>query len=103
MAKYGIMRLKNQGKLYHRPMIIHYFVAILFDKKLKEITREGLERAKQQFIAIVSKYWYDRRFKRYQIVYILKDYETIFRKMYERFPQAPMSYNVFWKIMSSKK
>ena len=32
-----------------------------------------------------------------------KDYETIFRKMYERFPQAPMSYNVFWKIMSSKK
>ena len=62
-----------------------------------------MERAKQQFIAIVSKYWYDRRFKRYQIAYILKDYEMIFRKMYERFPKAPMSYNVFWKIMSGKK
>ncbi len=95
--------MKNQGKLYHRPSIIHYFAATLFDKKLEELTQEDLEKAKQQFIAIVSKYWYDRRFKRYQIVHILKDYEIIFGKMYKRFPQAPMSYNVFWKIMSGKE
>ena len=101
-TKYGMMRLRSQGKLYHRPTIIHYFAATLFDKELEDLTQEDLERAKQQFIAIVSKYWYDRRFKKYQIAHILKDYETIFRKMYERFPQAPTSYNVFWKIMSSK-
>jgi DNA invertase Pin-like site-specific DNA recombinase len=101
-TKYGIMRVKNEGRLYHRPSILHYFASVLFNKDVSELTKEDLERAKTQFIAIVSKYWYDKRFKKHQIASILKDYETIFKKLYEKYPQAPTSYQVFWKIMSGK-
>ncbi len=98
-TKYGMMRVKNEGKLYHRPTILHYFAATLFNKNLNELTKEDLEKAKTQFIAIVSKYWYDKRFKKYQIASILKDYEEIFKRMYKKFPQAPTSYVAFWRIM----
>ena len=98
-TKYGMMRVKNEGKLYYRPTILHYFASTLFDKELKELTKEDLEKAKIQFIAIVSKYWYDKRFKRYQIASILKDYEEIFKKMYKKFPHAPTSYISFYRIM----
>jgi outer membrane protein assembly factor BamD (BamD/ComL family) len=100
-TKYGIMRVKNEGRLYYRPSILHYFASILFNKDISKLTKEDLERAKTQFIAIVSKYWYDKRFKKHQIASILKDYETIFKKLYEKYPQAPTSYQVFWKIMKS--
>lgn len=98
-TKYGMMRVKNEGKLYHRPTILHYFAATLFDKELKELTKEDLEKAKIQFVAIVSKYWYDRRFKKYQIASILKDYEEIFKRMYKKFPHAPTSYLSFYRIL----
>ena len=74
-------RLKREGKLYHRPTILHYFTAVLLNKELDEITKEDIEKARTQFIAIVSKYWYDRRFKKHQIASILKDYERIFKKL----------------------
>ena len=101
-TKYGMMRLKAQGKLCHRPTILHYFASILFNKDVKKVTKEDVERAKPQFIAIVSKYWYDRRFKKHQIASILRDYESIFRKLYEKYPRAPTSYHAYWKIMSGR-
>ena len=100
-TKAGILRLKKEGKLFHRPTILHYFAATLFNKQISELTEEDLEKAKRQFVSIVSKYWYDKRFKKHQIAFILKDYEEIFKKMYNRFPNAPTSYNAFWRIMKS--
>lgn len=99
-TKAGMMRLKNEGRLYHRPTLLHYFAATLFNKDLSEITQEDLEKAKVRFEAIVSKYWYDSRFKKHRIAEILREYEDIFRKMYSKFRDAPTSYHAFWKIMS---
>jgi len=98
----GMARLKREGKLFHRPTILHYFTAVLFNKELHEITKEDVERAKTQFIAIVSKYWHDTRFKKHQIASILRDYERIFKKLYEKYPNAPTSYYAYWKIMSGR-
>ncbi len=83
------MRVKNEGRLYHRPSILHYFASILFNKDVSELTKEDLERAKTQFITIVSKYWYDKRFKKHQIASILKDYEAIFKKTVQEVSSCP--------------
>ena len=101
-TKYGMMRLRKEGKLFHRPTLLHYFTATLFNKDLSEVTQEDLKEAKVRFVAIVSKYWYDSRFKKHRIAEILREYEDIFKKMYSRFKDAPTSYHAFWKIMSGK-
>lgn len=98
----GMMRLKSEGKLYHRPTLLHYFASTLFNKDLSELTPEDLKEARVRFVAIVSKYWYDSRFKKHRIAEILKEYEDIFKKMYSRFKDAPTSYHAFWKVMSNR-
>ena len=101
-TKYGMMRLKNEGKLYHRPTLLHYFAATLFNKDVSEVTQDDLREARVRFISIVSKYWYDNRFKKHRIAEILREYEDIFRRMYSRFREAPTSYHAFWKVMSGR-
>jgi len=54
---YGLRRLKQEGKLYHKPSIVHYYAAVLFGKDLSELTKEEVERAKKLLREILQKYW----------------------------------------------
>jgi len=53
---YAMARLKREGKLYHKPSIIHYYATWLNNKNLNELTRKELESAGRQLKAIVKKY-----------------------------------------------
>ncbi|MHC1627886.1 MAG: recombinase family protein [Candidatus Nezhaarchaeales archaeon] len=96
-TRYGIARLKNEGKLYHKPTIVHYYAAWLYDKDFTELTKEELERARRQLIAIVKKYFKNPAYKRTQVGSLLAKNEL--REMYIRFPKAPKSYITFYRLM----
>ena len=46
-TRYGMARLREEGKLYHRPSLVHYYASWLYNKPLSEVTREELEKAKK--------------------------------------------------------
>jgi DNA invertase Pin-like site-specific DNA recombinase len=96
-TRYGLQKLKTQGKLYHRPGLPHYYGAWLFDKSPKELTREELEVAKKQLRAIILKYWNRPEIKRRRIGEILAKNEL--REMYIRFPDAPKSYWTYLRFL----
>ena len=94
-TRYGLQKLKAQGKLYHRPTLPYYYGAWLFDKKSpKELSKEEVEVAKRQLRAIILKYWNDPAVKKREIGEVLAKNEL--REMYIRFPKAPKSY---WSIL----
>jgi len=66
-TKYGLLKAKEQGKLYHKPTILHYYASWLFDKELSEVTKEDLNKAKKQLLAIIKKYWNNPGIKRTKI------------------------------------
>ena len=45
---YGLRRLKQEGKLYHKPSIVHYYASAIFGKDLAELTKEEVERAREK-------------------------------------------------------
>jgi len=96
-TRYAMARLKKEGKLYHKPSIIHYYAAWLYDKSLNELTRKELESAKRQLKAIVKKYWDDPVIKKTKIAEVLAKNEL--REMYIRFPRAPKKYITFYRLM----
>lgn len=96
-TKYGLLKAKEQGKLYHKPSIVHYYASWLFDKKLSEITQEDLNKAKKQLLAIIKKYWNNPGIKKTKIGEILAQNEL--REMYIRFPKAPRSYLTFKRFL----
>lgn len=92
----AMARLKEEGKLYHRPTILHY-LALYFSRKERfvDLTEEDIERAKEQlrrdfeFYVSVGVPWY--RIHRM----FLERYADLYRK----FPQAPRSYQAIVKVL----
>jgi len=97
----GLARLKSEGKLYHKPSIVHYYAAWLYNKSLSELTKKELENARRQLTQIVLKYWNNPAIKRKHIARILAQNEL--REMYVRFPQAPRSYLTFYRLLSLRE
>ncbi|ADT85233.1 recombinase family protein [Thermococcus barophilus] len=96
-TKYGLMRLKKEGKLYHKPSIVHYYAAWLYDKDFSELTKEELESARKQLVKIVKKYWDNPAVKKTKIGELLRQNEL--REMYIRFPKAPDSYFTWRRLL----
>ena len=98
-TKYGLAKLRREGKLFHRPNIIHYYASWLYDKEIKDLTKDELERAKKQLVAIVKKYWNNPNYKKSRIGEILAEREL--REMYVRYPKAPKSYVTFYRLIKN--
>jgi len=96
-TRYGIMRLKREGRLYHKPSILHYYAAWLYGKNVGEVTRDELEAAKRQLAAIVLRYWNDPAVKKTSLPELLMRNEL--REMYLRFPSAPKSYLSYYRLV----
>ena len=98
-TKYGLSRLKSEGKLYHKPSIAHYYASWLYNKPFNELDKREIEMAKRQLIQVVLKYWRNPSIKKTHIGKILEQNEL--REMYIRFPQAPRSYLTFLRLIKS--
>jgi len=82
-------RLKREGKLYHRPTVLHYLALYLSGKSsFAEITKEDLERVGEH-LRREFKHYVELRVPWYKIH---KLFLERYAEMYRRFPQAPRSY-----------
>ncbi len=86
----GMAKLKEQGKLYHRPDLLWYYTAWLLGKKLSDLTKDDLERARPQFCAILEKYIMNKAIKRQAIPELLRQNE--FYDLYKSFKNAPRTW-----------
>jgi len=100
-TKYGLFRVKKEGKLYHKPDLAYYYAAWLYNKELGNVTKEEYQVAKKQLIGIISKYWNCQSIKKTKIYSILANNEL--REMYIRFPKAPKSYITFYRLIQNNK
>ncbi len=98
-TKLRLARLKSEGKLYHKPSLIHYYASWLFGKGFKELTKKEFEIARKQLKSIVEKYWNNPAIKKRRIGEILEENEL--REMYIRFPKAPKDYLTFYRLMKT--
>lgn len=96
-TRYGIMRLKREGKLYHKPSLGHYYAAWLYNKSIGDVSNEEYMTALKQLRGIIKKYWDDPSIKRSRIAEILAKNEL--REMYIRFPNAPRTYITIYRIV----
>ena len=100
-TKYGLMRVKREGRLYHKPSIVHYYAAWLFEKNVGEVTMEEYENASKQLYHIIKKYWDDPAYKRTMIGEVLAKNEL--REMYIRYPQAPKDYLTIYRFIKRSR
>ncbi|HEW94188.1 hypothetical protein DRN87_03590 [Candidatus Geothermarchaeota archaeon] len=96
-TKYGLMRVKKEGRLYHKPDLIYYYAAWLYNKDLRDVTKEEYYNARRQLYNIIKKYWDDPRYKKSRIIEILSNNEL--KGMYMRFPKAPRKYITIYRLM----
>lgn len=100
-TKYGLAKVKKEGKLYHRPTLAHFYAAVLFDKEPEEVTREELELARRKLRNIIRKYW-DGPYKKIELWKVLAQAEL--KEVYERFPErAPKTYWAFYKYVKERE
>lgn len=97
-TRYGLERVKREGRLYHKPSIEHYYAAWLYNKNFKTLSKEEVETARRQLKKLVEKYWKNKAYKKTKIGEILANNEL--KQMFERFPQAPKSYLTFHRLFS---
>jgi len=98
-TRYGLLRVRREGKLYHKPDIVYYYASWIYGKKLGSIDQREYEAAKKQLVKIVERYWKDRTIKKTKIGELLSRNEL--REMYIRFPTAPKSYLTFYRLMNN--
>lgn len=109
-TKYGLARVRREGRLFHRPTILHYFAYLYTNKPLprteeerkgmfRKLSLEDLKFASRAFLIIVEKYWNDKKYPKTLISQVLKENDPIFRRLYEVFPQAPKSYYAYKKAI----
>lgn len=99
-TKYGMARLKKEGKLYHKPSLAHYYAAWLYNKGINEITKVEVDKARKRLREIISKYWNNSSIKKSEIINILVNKEL--RDLYIKFPKAPKSYISIYRLMKNK-
>ena len=89
-------RLKREGRIYHRPRLIHYIALWLSGKKeFKELTRDDVERAKQHVRKWLKQY-IDLGVPLYRIH---KMFLQQYRHIYHKYPQAPKSYQAVMRLV----
>ncbi len=98
-TKYGLLRVKREGRLYHKPDIVYYYASWLYDKDPGEVTREEYMAALKQLRNLVMKYWNDPSLKKTKISEILRRNEL--KGLYNRFPKAPKSYLTFYRLVNN--
>ncbi len=98
-TRYGLLRVKKEGRLYHKPSLAHYYVAWLYNKEVGQVTKEEYETAKKQLVSIIRKYWENPAIKKTRIPEILAKNELA--GMYQRFPQAPKDYLTFYRLVKN--
>ncbi len=98
-TKYGLQRVKREGRLYYKPTLVHYYAAWLFKKEVGEVTQEEVREAKEKLIAIIKSYWNRPEIKRTKIIDILMNNEL--KEMYQRFPKAPRSIVTIYRLMNN--
>jgi len=96
-TKRALARLKQEGRLYHKPSLVHYYAAWLYNKEIGQVTREEYETAKKQLASIIKKYWKNPAIKKTRIPEILAKNELA--EMYQRFPKAPKDYLTFYRLI----
>ena len=99
-TRYGLMRVKKEGRLYHKPSLVHYYAAWLYNKEVGQVTREEYETAKKQLVSIIRKYWENPAIKKTRIPEILAKNELA--GMYQRFPRASRDYITFYRLIKQK-
>jgi len=99
-TKYGLLKLKKEGRLYHRPSLLHYYASIIFNKDLKEINEEDLFKAKEMLKKIVDKYL-SFGVKKTQIPRVLMDNEL--KGIYVNYPKAPKSEISIYMFLKKNK
>jgi len=89
-------RLKREGRLYHRPTMLHY-LALYFTGKntFAEITGEDLEKAREH-LRREFKHYVELRVPWYRLH---KLFLERYAELYRRFPQAPRSYQAIVKVL----
>ena len=96
-TRYGLARVKREGRLYHKPGLEHYYAAVLYNKPLKELKREEVEAAKNQLKMIIERYLRDPSVKRGRLLDYLARRELA--DVYIRYPQAPRKRAAFYKLV----
>ena len=99
-TKYGLAKVKREGRLYHKPSLAHYYASVLFEKDLGQVTKEEVEFAKKKLQNIVKKYWFGP-YKKNQLWKVLAQAEL--KELYERYPYAPKTYYAFYNLMKGVK
>lgn len=88
-TRYGLQRIRAEGRLYHRPRLEHYYAAWINGKELGEVTRAEVELAKRQLKALIREALSSGVKKKDVLKYLA---ERELKGMYERFPNAPKRY-----------
>jgi DNA invertase Pin-like site-specific DNA recombinase len=95
-TRYGLEKLKQEGRLYHRPSLIHYYACVLFNKDLSKITNDDVERAKQVLKQYINSYLVNG-VKKLKIPELLMKNEL--KPVYLRFPKAPKNPFSMYKLL----
>ena len=92
----AMRRLREEGKLHHRPRLIHYIALYLSGKEsFRELTREDVEAAVQH-VGQWLKQYIDLGVPLYRIHKLfLQEYRFIYRK----YPRAPKSYQAVMRLV----
>jgi DNA invertase Pin-like site-specific DNA recombinase len=88
-TKYGLQKLKAEGRLFHRPRLEHYYAAWLHNKELREVGKKEVELARKQLKKLIKKALKDG-VKKGSLLRYLEEREL--KGLYERFPKAPKGY-----------
>jgi len=95
-TKIAMERLRNEGRVYHRPALIHYVAMYLAGKKRPgELVQEDIEKAKEhirRFIEPLERLGVPR----YRIY---KRFLEHYSDLYRAFPKAPRSYQAFRDLL----
>lgn len=98
MHSCAIERLKKEGKVYHRPELLHYVALYLSGKKtFAELTRGDVEKARD-YIAKAFKPYLELRVPMYRLH---KLFPERFADMYVKLPKAPKSYQAVAKLIKA--
>jgi DNA invertase Pin-like site-specific DNA recombinase len=93
-----ILHKMKMGELAHRPTMYHYFASVYFNKLLGEVTTNDIEKVKPIIRIIVEKAL-EKGVKKKKLLDYLRSEDKYFRLIYERYPKAPKSYWVVWKML----
>lgn len=95
-TKVAMERLKREGKVYHRPRLIHYIALYLSRKNsFNELTREDIENAKE-YMRNMLKPYIDIGVPLYRLHKLILER---LHDMYSKLQKAPRSYDAIKKLL----